>query len=111
MTNKTLAIISYITIIGWIAAYLEYKKMKESNPLVSYHLGQSLGIIIFSVALAVVTGIVASVIPSLGIILSVAGLLPLVLIIFGIIAANNESNSPIPGIGKFFEGKFDFINQ
>lgn len=110
MTNKTLAIVAYITIIGWLIAYFQYKNNADKNPLVRYHLGQALGIIIFGVVLAIAIGIISSIIPSLSSILSLAGLLPLILLIFGIIAASNEALSPVPGIGKLFENKFSFLN-
>lgn len=29
MTNKSMAIVSYITIIGWVISYLEYKKVQK----------------------------------------------------------------------------------
>ena len=110
MTNKTLAIVAYITLIGWLIAYFQYKDKPEKDPLVRYHLGQALGLIIFSIVLSVAIGITVSVLPSLATILSTAGLLPLILLVFGIIAASNESCSPVPGIGKFFEGKFSFLH-
>jgi len=110
MKNKNLAIVAYITVIGWIIAYLQYQKQSEKSPLVRYHLSQALGIYIFAVALSIVITIVASIIPALGSILSIAGLLPLILLILGIISASNEAMSPVPGIGKLFENKFSFLN-
>jgi len=110
MKNKTLAMVAYITLIGWIIAYIQYRNQNEKDALVRYHLGQALGIFIFAVALNIVTIIIASIIPSLGTILSLAGLLPLILLILGIIAASNEAQNPVPGIGKLFENKFSFLN-
>ncbi|SFE80128.1 hypothetical protein SAMN05518672_110135 [Chitinophaga sp. CF118] len=110
MKNKTLAIVAYITLIGWVIAYFQYKNNNEKSSLVRYHLAQALGIFIFSIALMIVLGIIASVIPTLGTILSIAGLLPLILLILGIISASNEVMSPVPGIGKLFENKFSFLN-
>ena len=110
MNSKTLAILSYITIIGWIVAYLQYKQQNEKSQLVRYHLGQGLGVFIASIVLSLAIGIVASVIPSLGTILSIAGLLPLVLLVLGAIAASNEACRPVPVIGKLFENKFAFLH-
>jgi uncharacterized membrane protein len=110
MKNKNLAIVAYITLIGWVIAYLEFKKQDEKSPLVRYHLTQALGIYIFAIALSIVITIVATIIPSLGSILSIAGLLPLILLILGIISASNEALTPVPGIGKLFENKFSFLN-
>lgn len=108
--NKTLAIVAYITLIGWVIAYLQYKNSEEKSPLVRYHLSQALGIFIFAIALSIVTTVIATIVPALGTILSIAGLLPLILLIFGIISAANEAQSPVPGIGKMFENKFSFLN-
>lgn len=110
MKDKTLAIVAYCTIIGWIIAYVKYKETPERSPLVRYHLAQALGVFIAGVAIGIIVNIVASVIPSLGVLLSVAGLLPLILLIFGIITASNEAQRPVPVIGKVFENKFSFLN-
>lgn len=110
MTNKTMAIVAYLTIIGWLIVYFKHRDMPEKSPLVSYHLGQSLGIMILGLALSIALGIVVAVIPPLGFLISIAGLLPLILFIFGIIAANNETCSPVPGIGRLFENRFSFLN-
>lgn len=108
MKSKTIAIISYITILGWIIAYLQYKDKAEKSQLVSYHLGQGLGVFIFAIVLSIIISVITMVIPSLSSIYLLIGLLPILLIIFGIIAANNEALKPVPLIGKFFEGRFNF---
>ncbi|MBC9796124.1 DUF4870 domain-containing protein [Sinomicrobium weinanense] len=108
MNAKTISIVSYITIIGWIIAYVQHKGSEQKSKLASYHLGQGLGVIIFAVILSIVINILVRVAPALGGIFSLVGLLPLILLIFGIIAANNEALKPVPLIGKFFEGKFNF---
>ena len=102
--------VAYITIIGWVVAYLQYKNNHEKSPLVRYHLAQALGVFIASIVLSVAIGIVASVIPSLATLLSIAGLLPLILLVLGIITASNEACRPVPVIGKLFEDKFSFLH-
>src|SRR3546814_836767 len=108
MTAKTVSIVSYITIIGWVIAYFQYKDSEPKNELASYHLEQGLGVFIFSVALNVALRIVISIVPSFASKLSLVGFVPLLLLIFGMIAANNEALKPLPLFGKFFEGKFTF---
>lgn len=110
MKNKTMAIVAYITLIGWIISYLEFKKSTEKSELVNYHLGQALGVMITSIVLSVISGIVLAIIPSLAIIFYFILLLPFVLLLLGIIAANNEIQKPVPLIGKIFEGKFNFAS-
>ncbi|MBS0026692.1 DUF4870 domain-containing protein [Chitinophaga sp. 22321] len=108
MKTKQWAMIAYITVIGWIIAYVKSKE--ERSALVNYHLEQALGLIIASIVWSVAIGIVVAVLPaSLAGILSVAGLLPLVFMIFGIINASNNAQQPIPLIGKLFENRFVFL--
>lgn len=106
MNNKTLSIVSYITIIGWLIAYFSGKDTADS--LLKYHLKQSLGLFIVNLIFSVALIIVATVFPFLSF-LSIVGYAFWALIIIGIINANNEKEKPIPVIGKFFEDKFDFI--
>lgn len=108
MNDKTISIVSYITIIGWFVAYFQYKDKDQKSPLVSYHLTQGLGVFIFAFVLNIVVFILIAIVPSLTGVLSIVGVVPLLFIIFGIIAANNETTQPVPLIGKFFEGRFNF---
>ncbi|BDW93642.1 hypothetical protein MACH07_24740 [Flagellimonas marinaquae] len=108
MNAKTISIVSYLTIIGWAIAYFSNKNNDSKSELASYHLGQSLGVFIFAVILNMVLTVAASIIPSLGSVLSLLGLIPLVFIILGVITANNKVLKPVPIIGVFFEGKFNF---
>lgn len=108
MHTKTIAILSYVTLIGWIIAYLQYRKATEKSALCAYHLEQGLGVIIFAAVLGIILNIIAVISSALAGILSLLALIPLIFIILGVIAANNESLTPVPLIGKFFEGKFRF---
>ena len=47
MNNKTLSIVSYITLIGWGIAYIIGKD--KADDLLKFHLKQSLGLVIFSI--------------------------------------------------------------
>lgn len=109
MNNKTLSILSYVTIIGWLIAYFSHKNQSEKSTLVYYHLEQGLGVFIFSILISVAAGILSSAIPSLAMIFSSISLIPLILLILGIIHASNEVMKPVPLIGSFFEKKFSFL--
>ncbi|MFD2556698.1 DUF4870 domain-containing protein [Sphingobacterium tabacisoli] len=106
MTNKTLSIVSYITLIGWLIAYFSGKE--NANSLLKYHLRQSFGLLITSIVFNVVVSILISIIPFLGL-LSYVGIIFLGLMIIGIINASNEVEKPLPLIGRLFESKFGFI--
>jgi len=108
MDAKTTSIIAYITIFGWLIAYFQHKGNIQKSTLTSYHLNQGLGIFLFAVVLNVVLVVLVKVLPELATLFSLIGFLPLILIIFGIIAAANEATKPVPLIGRFFEGKFNF---
>lgn len=109
MTSKTLAMVAYLTIIGWLVAYFQYKNSDEKSLLVRYHLEQALGIFIIAIGLGMAIGIVSSVVPALSGILSLVSLVPLILLVLGIITASNEACRPVPVVGKLFEQKFGFL--
>ncbi|SFN48373.1 hypothetical protein SAMN05428949_2994 [Chitinophaga sp. YR627] len=110
MKNQTLAIIAYITLIGWLYTYVRYRNSPDKSRLVQYHLNQALGIFIFAAVLWITIQIISAILPSIGSILAVAGLLPLVLMTFGAVAASKDILSPVPGVGKLFENRFNFLN-
>lgn len=105
MDNKTLSIVSYITIIGWLIAFISGKDKADS--LLRYHLKQSLAVVILSFILPTILGILISV-THLGI-LGIIAVLPLVLMIIGAINAANAVEKPLPLIGKIAEEQFSFI--
>lgn len=108
MDKKTLAIISYISIIGWLFAYFQYKD-KPREGFVTYHLKQSLGIAIISIILSVILNVLARIVPGLAI-LSYANIALLILWILGILNAINGRMKPVPIVGSLFENKFAFLN-
>jgi len=109
MNNKNLAIVSYITIIGWLVAYFSYKNQHEKDAYLSYHLEQGLGLAIFSIFISIIAGLLISVIPAWSAVFSLLTLVPLILLVLGIINALHEVSKPVPLIGTFFEKKFSFL--
>ena len=108
MNNKTLAIVSYITIIGWLVSF--FSSTSPRDPLVKYHLKQSFGLFVIAIIYSVITNVIVLLVPAIGTILSLGSLAILVLLILGAINASKEQQTPLPVIGKFFEDKFGFIN-
>ncbi|MEN8225790.1 MAG: hypothetical protein ABFS05_10570 [Bacteroidota bacterium] len=86
---QLIAIVSYLTFIGWIIAFVLYQN--DKSELASCHIRQSLGLFIL--------GIILFWIPVLGWILS---LVVLVLWIIGLIYAAQGEAKPIPIVGQFF---------
>ena len=99
--GKTVAIVSYLTIIGWIIAYVMYGNKKQQ--LSAYHIRQSLGIMITGVLFYVLQFMLLFV-PFIGWLISLImiplGLLLFVAWILGLIAAINGEEKPVPFIGN-----------
>lgn len=109
MNNKTLAIISYVTILGCLVSYFSIKKRRLKKSFVIYHLKQGLGLGIVHIAMAIVISLVATVFFDTLFILLIIQLIPFVFLIIGIMNVINEKRKPLPIIGKMFESKFSCI--
>jgi len=108
MDNKTLSIVSYLTLFGWLISYFMGKEKADS--LLKYHLKQGLGVFLVGILCNIAVSIIAFIVPSIGLILSsLVSLTFLVLMIIGILNANKELEKPLPFIGKMFENQFKFI--
>lgn len=109
MSNKTLSILSYVTIIGWLISFFQYRKAASKSDQVEYHLKQGLGVFIVALIFNVGFTIIAAFIPALSF-LGFAGCVFFIFMISGIINAASEQRKPIPLIGGIFENRFGFIN-
>jgi uncharacterized membrane protein len=96
--GKTAAIVSYITLIGWLISYFALNKPKTT--IGTYHLRQTLLLYLCAIAFQIIVYIVTMAVPMLGMLLSIAGLGFLVLWIMGLIAAINGEEKPMPLIGE-----------
>ncbi len=95
--GKTIAIISYLTIIGLIIAFVLNNEKK--NSFASYHIRQSLGISLTGLALSVI-----NVIPILGWIVSLVGMILLfVMWIQGFLAALGGQEKPVFLLGDKYQ--------
>jgi uncharacterized membrane protein len=96
--DKTAAIVSYITPIGWLISYFALNKPKTS--LANYHLRQTLLLFIIGIAFNIILNIISRLAPFLSLILSLAGIGLFVLWIMGLIAAINGEEKPMPLVGE-----------
>jgi len=97
---KIVAIVAYITLIGWLAALI--MNSNDRSSLGSFHVRQALGIYLLAVASSIVM-----IIPILGWIAGMAGyLLVLVLWFIGLIAAVNGEEKAVPVLGEQFQEWF-----
>lgn len=96
---QLIAVLSYITLIGWIISYILYQNDKSEFAI--YHLRQSLGIVILGVV-----GWVVFWIPILG---WLCAIFLFVLWLMGLIYAAQGEAKPVPLLGKFFQDIFKGI--
>jgi len=102
--DKTTAIVSYLTLIGFVVAVVLHGQKKTR--LGAYHLRQMLGLMIASVAL-MIGGTILAFIPFIGWLISLAAWVGLlVLWITGLIAAANGEQKPVAVLGVHFEKWF-----
>ncbi len=115
--DKTVAILSYCTLIGFIVAIVLHQQKKTK--LGAYHLRQMLGFLILGfvgwIAVVIVAGILSfilgMIIKALALViwslcLFAFGISMLVLLVMGILAAINGEMKPMPVVGAYFQKWF-----
>lgn len=95
-SGKIIAIISYLTVIGWIVAFL--LNMQNKTDFGRYHLRQSL-----LLALISIVGTFIFWIPIIGWLI---GIIVLVLWIFGLVYAIQGQKKEVPLIGQYAQQWF-----
>jgi uncharacterized membrane protein len=105
--DRTIAILAYITIIGFIIAIVMHGSKKTA--LGSFHLRQVLGLIVTGLALWL-PGIIISMIPFVNFLMlllwPVIGISMFVLWLMGLIAAANGEQKPVPVMGPHYQKWF-----
>jgi len=94
--EKVVAVLSYITLIGWLAAIVLHGSHKSS--FASFHLRQSLGLII--------TGALLALIPLIGWLLNIAVCLIWFFALYHAVKAHKQK---VPLLGDFYQEHLDFI--
>lgn len=104
MDSKTMGIVTYLTLIGWIVALILNQTPKYPN--VSFHLRQMLGIFLTGLLFSFI-----SIIPILGWLISWLGwLFVLVLWIIAFVGALNNEQKLVPVLGEKYQEIFSGIN-
>ena len=105
---KTIAIISYITLIGWVIALVMHNNEQNKSELAAFHLRQSLGLMLLWIA----GYIVLALIPFFGwALIPIWAILMLILVVLGIISAANEEQKTLPVVGEFFQKTFSGLGR
>lgn len=110
--GKTVAILSYITLIGLIIAFVLHNDDKNKSELGAFHLRQAIGIFATGIALSMAQFIFVF-IPFLGWLINVALTVSMVALfvfwILGIISAINQEKKEVPFVGGFYQNLFNGI--
>jgi uncharacterized membrane protein len=102
--DKTVAIVSYLTLLGFIVAIVLHSSKKTR--LGAFHLRQTLGLFLTGIAVGICQMILA-LIPIVGLIAIFAlWISMLVLWVMGLIAAVNGQMKPMPVVGPMFQKCF-----
>jgi uncharacterized membrane protein len=102
--DKTVAILSYITLIGFIAAVIVNSNKKTK--LGAFHLRQAMGLFVTGAAIGI-GGIVLAIIPILGILcLFAIWVAMLVFWVMGLISAIQGQMKPLPVVGPLYQKWF-----
>ncbi len=102
--DRTVAIVSYLTLIGFIVAIIIHGNKKTA--LGAYHLRQALGLMVTAVAFSIASMIIGA-IPVIGLFAIPLGWLALfVLWIMALVAAASGELRPVPVVGEHFQKWF-----
>lgn len=94
--SNNIAVISYLTVIGLIIAFVMNNDKKE--PFASFHIKQSLGLLLTALALSMI-----GIIPILGWLIDIIGFIVLFYMwIVGLLNAVNGKENPVPLLGKSY---------
>ena len=105
LPGKDIAIISYITIVGLIIAFVMNNDKK--HPFAYYHIRQVVGLVLTGAAIWVI-----GIIPILGWLIAIIGsILMLIMWISGLINAINGKMQPMPILGKQYAKWFEGIGK
>ncbi len=101
--DKIVAIVSYLTLIGFIVAVVIH--MNKKTKLGAFHLRQMLGFILTSIAV-MICGIILAFIPVLRLCIPILWLAMLVFWVLGLVAAINGQMKPMPVVGPLYQKWF-----
>ena len=96
---QMIAVVSYLTLVGWIIAFILYQN--DKSELAIFHLRQALGLVIIGAI-----GWVVFWIPFIG---WAAAIFLFVLWIMGLISAAQGEMKPVPLLGSLFQDIFKSI--
>ncbi len=102
--NKGAAVVSYITIIGWVIGYIMYTNKRDT--FTAYHIRQSLLLILGTLVLSLMSGYPLNIGNPLQPLISLLQLILVIFIIVGIIYAAQGKKKAVPILGDVAQDWF-----
>lgn len=109
MDAKTTSWVSYLWWIGWIISLVTSNSTNPKPSLVVFHLRQSFGLLVISIALYILRVMTLFSFGSLYWVYTILSIGLFVLWIIGLIAAVQGEEKPVPVLGPLFQQWFQFI--
>lgn len=106
--SRTIAIVSYITLLGWIIALIMRQSERPQSEIARFHLRQALGINLIAFALSSIQYFLS--VLYLGFFGGILGFAVFILWLMGLLAAIQGRFRYIPFVGRWFEETFNFIH-
>ncbi|WP_207955420.1 DUF4870 domain-containing protein [Segetibacter sp. 3557_3] len=110
MDQKTIAWLSYITIIGWIVALVNYNSSAVKSSLARFHLRQTLGLFLTGMALYILQFSLFFIFPLAAFFIPLLAIVLMVFWILGLVAAVNGEEKPVPFLGDLYQKTLTFVN-
>lgn len=108
INKKKIAVISYLTLLGWLFAFFKYQKGARSS-LTKFHLEQSFGLGILVLTSNAFMLLLVILDPFFKLMLIINNMGMAILWITGLLSAYYGVRLPLPVIGFYFKDKFRFI--
>ena len=106
--DRTLAWVSYLTLIGWVVSIVLFINNDRNNLLVRFHLRQSLGINLTGMAISFISPVILW-LPFSKMILGLAGIALVVLWLLGFLSALSGEKKTVPFLGEWYDKILSFI--
>lgn len=108
--GRTVAILAYITLIGWIVAIVMHTNNPVKSKFAVFHLRQALGIYMLALGIIIPIFLIIFILPFFVFLIPLIQLGIIVLSILQIIQAINGKKQGIPLAGPFIDKTLSFIN-
>ena len=106
--EKTIGLVAYLTIIGWIIAYVMHNKNKTEYG--AFHIRQMLGLVLLSLGVWILNMVIAFAgIPFVGWLTWLLNIGILVLWVMGFIGAVQGEKKLVPVLGQMFQDWFKSV--